>query len=76
MRFTPGIHKVVGMSGLLEDLILEGRALFRERIGAEDPEAYTLPDMVGEMSVLDGDDTMSEEEKISRRQQIQDDFFR
>ena len=42
LRFTPGIHKMVGMSHLLENLILEGRALFREKIQTEDPGAFSF----------------------------------
>jgi ABC-type multidrug transport system fused ATPase/permease subunit len=42
LRFTPGVHKMVGMPPMLETLILEGRALFRDTITADDPEAYTF----------------------------------
>ena len=45
LRFTPGIHKMVGMPRMLETLILEGRALFRDQIMVEDPEAYTFYEM-------------------------------
>jgi len=45
MRFTPGNHKMVSMPQMLEDLILEGRALFRKRISEDDPEAYTFYQM-------------------------------
>ncbi len=41
MRFTPGIHKMVSLDQILETLILEGRALFREKISEDDPEAIT-----------------------------------
>jgi ABC-type multidrug transport system fused ATPase/permease subunit len=41
LRFTPGIHKMVSLDQILETLILEGRALFREHISEEDPEAIT-----------------------------------
>ena len=41
LRFTPGIHKMVSLDQILETLILEGRALFRENISEEDPEAIT-----------------------------------
>ena len=40
----------------------------------DDPEAYTLPDMVGQMALLDGDETLSDEEKMAKRQQYQDEF--
>jgi preprotein translocase subunit SecA len=43
-------------------------------ISPDDPDAYVLPDMATEMSMLDGDDSISEEEKITRRQKIQDAF--
>ena len=42
LRFTPGRHKMVGLPGILERLILEGRALFRDRILKDDPDAYTF----------------------------------
>ena len=45
LRFTPGTHKMVSMPRMLEDLILEGRALFRKRINEDDPEAYTVYQM-------------------------------
>lgn len=41
LRFTPGRHKMIGLPDMLERLILEGRALFRERISADDPEAIS-----------------------------------
>ena len=41
LRFTPGIHKMVSLPRILETLILEGRALFREKISEEDPAAIT-----------------------------------
>lgn len=42
LRFIPGIHKMVGMPGILEELILEGRALFKESISRDDPGALTF----------------------------------
>jgi ABC-type multidrug transport system fused ATPase/permease subunit len=42
LRFTPGLHKMVGLPDILEELILEGRALFRERISGDDPGAFTF----------------------------------
>ena len=45
LRFTPGIHKMVSMPQLLEDLILEGRALFRKKIMEDDPAAFTFYQM-------------------------------
>ncbi len=42
LRFVPGVHKMVALPAILENLILEGRALFREKISADDPEAVTF----------------------------------
>lgn len=42
LRFTPGVHKMVAMPKLLEDLILEGRIYFREKISNDDPGAFTF----------------------------------
>jgi ABC-type multidrug transport system fused ATPase/permease subunit len=41
LRFTPGVHKMVSLPQILETLILEGRALFREKISDDDPTAIT-----------------------------------
>ncbi len=45
LRFTPGIHKMVSMPRMLEDLILEGRALFRKKIAEDNPGVYTFYQM-------------------------------
>ncbi len=42
LRFTPGVHKMVGLPSVLEDLILEGRALFRDKVAAEHPGAFSF----------------------------------
>jgi ABC-type transport system involved in cytochrome bd biosynthesis fused ATPase/permease subunit len=42
LRFTPGVHKTVMLPQILENLILEGRALFRETIMDTDPEAFSF----------------------------------
>ena len=42
LRFTPSIHKMVRMPNLFEELILEGRALFKEKISHDDPQAITF----------------------------------
>jgi ABC-type transport system involved in cytochrome bd biosynthesis fused ATPase/permease subunit len=42
LRFIPSTHKMVSLPEILESLILEGRALFRDKISAEDPEAFTF----------------------------------
>ena len=38
LRFKPGIHKMVSLPKMLENLILEGRALFRQRLSTDDPQ--------------------------------------
>lgn len=45
LRFTPGIHHIVSLPDMLETLILEGRALFRDRIAAEEPGAVSFYDL-------------------------------
>jgi ABC-type multidrug transport system fused ATPase/permease subunit len=45
LRFTPGIHKMAALPEILEMLILEGRALFRQKIAEDDPGAFTLYQM-------------------------------
>jgi ABC-type multidrug transport system fused ATPase/permease subunit len=42
LRFTPSVHKMVRMPGIFEELILEGRALFKEKISHDDPKAITF----------------------------------
>jgi ABC-type multidrug transport system fused ATPase/permease subunit len=45
LRFTPGKHKMAALPEILEMLILEGRALFREKIAEDDPGAFTFYQM-------------------------------
>lgn len=45
LRFTPGVHKMAALPEILETLILEGRALFRENIAADDPDAFRFIQM-------------------------------
>jgi ABC-type methionine transport system ATPase subunit len=45
LRFTPGVHKMAALPEMLETLILEGRALFREKITTDDPDAITFVEM-------------------------------
>ncbi len=45
MRFVPGIHKMVALPAILENLILEGRAMFRQKISTDSPEAITFYDV-------------------------------
>ena len=42
LRFIPGIHKMVRMPSIFEELILESRALFKEEISKDDPDAITF----------------------------------
>ena len=42
MRFVPGVHKMVTLPAILKDLILEGRALFHDKIAEDDPQAITF----------------------------------
>ncbi len=42
MRFVPGVHKMVALPAMLENLILEGRAMFREKIANDVPQAITF----------------------------------
>jgi preprotein translocase subunit SecA len=39
-----------------------------------DPNAYVLPDLATALSMLEGDQTLTEEQKIERRQKMQDEF--
>ncbi len=45
LRFTPGEHKMAALPGMLEKLILEGRALLRENISGDDPAALSFYDV-------------------------------
>jgi ABC-type multidrug transport system fused ATPase/permease subunit len=45
LRFTPGKHKMAALPEILEMLILEGRALFREKIAEDHAGAFTLYQM-------------------------------
>ncbi len=45
LRFTPGVHKMAALPEILETLILEGRALLREKITADNPDAFTFIQM-------------------------------
>ncbi|UCH21608.1 MAG: ABC transporter ATP-binding protein/permease [Deltaproteobacteria bacterium] len=42
LRFIPATHKMVSLPEILESLILEGRALFKDKISVEDPNAFTF----------------------------------
>ena len=43
-RFTPGIHRTVALPQIIENLIVEGRAMFRDKISAEAPQTFTFFD--------------------------------
>jgi len=45
-----------------------------EALSPNDPEAYVLPDLVSALSMLDGDAALSPEQKLARRQALQDVF--
>lgn len=45
LRFTPGKHKMVALPVTLENLILEGRGLLREKISRDDPVALSFYDV-------------------------------
>jgi ABC-type multidrug transport system fused ATPase/permease subunit len=42
LRFVPGVHKMVTLPAILKNLILESRAMFREMIATDDPDAVTF----------------------------------
>ncbi|MDA3800113.1 MAG: preprotein translocase subunit SecA [Kiritimatiellae bacterium] len=43
-------------------------------LNPSDPESYVLPDLVGQMSILEGNTELSEEEKMAKQQEVQKDF--
>ena len=56
LRFTPSVHKMVRMPSIFEELILEGRALFKEMISHDDPEAimfYKTSEYIYSQTILD-----------------------
>ena len=44
LRFVPGKHKMAGLPAILETLILEGRALFRDRVSEQQPGLFDFYD--------------------------------
>ncbi|ACL02749.1 ABC transporter related [Desulfatibacillum aliphaticivorans] len=42
LRYIPGKHKMVSLPGMLENLILEGRAMFKDTIMEDDPQAVSF----------------------------------
>lgn len=56
LGFTPGRHKMVSMPLVLENMVLEARALFRRKIEAELPGTFTfyrLDEYLGSQTILD-----------------------
>lgn len=56
LRFTPGLHKIVSLPRMLEDLVLEGRGLFREKVDRELPGSitfYRMTEYITSQTVLD-----------------------
>lgn len=45
-----------------------------EAISPQDPDAYVLPDLATIMSALDGDENISDEDRVQRRREAQDEF--
>ncbi|HHU14095.1 MAG TPA: preprotein translocase subunit SecA, partial [Lentisphaerae bacterium] len=46
-----------------------------ETLSPSDPEMFVMPDLISALSALDGDETLSAEERAKRRQQLQADFM-
>jgi ABC-type multidrug transport system ATPase subunit len=56
LRFTPGVHKLIALPPILQNLIMEGRSLFRDKLSKERPEAvtfYKLTDYIYTQTILD-----------------------
>ncbi len=45
-----------------------------ETLNPNDPESYVMPDLVSQLSELDGDESLSEEQKFEQRQVLQNKF--
>jgi len=45
-----------------------------EAMSPSDPDAYVLPDLIAHMAVIDGQATLSPQEKLERKQQVQNMF--
>ncbi len=52
------------------DLTAKGR----ERISPEDPQAFIVPDLLGEINRIETDETLTNEEKVSRKNAFQEEF--
>jgi len=42
LRYTPGKHKMAALPAMMQNLILDSRALFMQRISETDPDAYSF----------------------------------
>jgi preprotein translocase subunit SecA len=45
-----------------------------ETLSPDDPEMYVLPDLVSSLAALDGDKTLTDEQKFEKRQELQNQF--
>ena len=52
------------------DLTAKGR----ERISPDDPQAFIVPDLLGEINRIETDETLTNEEKVSRKNAFQEEF--
>ncbi len=46
-----------------------------DRMNPQDPKLFVLPDLAAEMSAIDGDTTLSDEERAEKRREAQSDFM-
>lgn len=56
LRFVPGFHRIAAMPSILEDLLLEGRRHFMERVRKDCPDAfafYRMSDYIHSQTILD-----------------------
>ncbi len=56
LRYIPGKHKIIGMPLTLEELVLDARGSFREKIVAERPDAvsfYDISQYIHSLPILD-----------------------
>lgn len=56
LRFTPGVHKLIALPKMIEDLVLDSRFLFRERVSRDHPGAvtfYRMTDGIPTQTLLD-----------------------
>lgn len=42
LRFTPGVHKLIALPRMIEELVLESRFVFRDRVSRDHPGAVTF----------------------------------